>query len=114
NIMLANNICDIEDDFVNKRYTLPIQIGRKKALFVYDALYALCYADIAVFLVLGYLPIFSLLSFITLFMLYKNIKAFHALQTKKDTFILTVQNFMLLMVPLILSLFIGYLYNTFI
>ena len=26
NIMLANNICDIDDDFVNRRFTLPIYI----------------------------------------------------------------------------------------
>ena len=32
NIMLANNICDIEDDIENKRYTLPIYIGKERAL----------------------------------------------------------------------------------
>ena len=31
NIMLANNICDIDDDIENKRYTLPIYIGKENA-----------------------------------------------------------------------------------
>lgn len=30
NIMLANNICDLEDDIKNRRYTLPYYIGKKK------------------------------------------------------------------------------------
>jgi len=29
NIMLANNICDIEDDIENSRFTLPVYIGKK-------------------------------------------------------------------------------------
>jgi 1,4-dihydroxy-2-naphthoate octaprenyltransferase len=39
NIMLANNICDIEDDIENKRYTLPIYIGRDRALQLFKLLY---------------------------------------------------------------------------
>lgn len=32
NIMLANNICDMEDDWENRRYTLPLYIGRELSL----------------------------------------------------------------------------------
>lgn len=42
NIMLANNICDIEDDIENKRYTLPIYIGKNKALNLFKILYDIC------------------------------------------------------------------------
>ncbi|MDF2674194.1 MAG: 1,4-dihydroxy-2-naphthoate polyprenyltransferase, partial [Clostridiales bacterium] len=35
NIMLANNLCDIEDDIENKRYTLPIYIGKDNGLKVF-------------------------------------------------------------------------------
>lgn len=32
NIMLANNICDMEDDFINRRLTLSIYLGKENAL----------------------------------------------------------------------------------
>ena len=38
NIMLANNICDREDDIANKRFTLPVYVGTKKAIFIFDLL----------------------------------------------------------------------------
>lgn len=107
NIMLANNTCDIEDDFVNKRYTLPIQIGREKALILFAAIYALSYLDIIVCVALGYLPIISLLTLLTAFKVYKNVRIFFGLQTKKDTFGLSVSNFVLIMFPLILSLILS-------
>ena len=111
NIMLANNICDMEDDLPNKRYTLPIHIGKKKALILYDALYLFSYLDILLCLLLGYLPLVSLLTLLTAIKVFKNLKAFHKLQTKKDTFALAVLNLILIMVPLILSLLVGFAMN---
>ena len=32
NIMLANNNCDMEDDFINRRLTLSIYLGKENAL----------------------------------------------------------------------------------
>jgi 1,4-dihydroxy-2-naphthoate octaprenyltransferase len=107
NIMLANNICDVEDDLANKRYTLPIHVGRKGALVLYDALYIFSFLDILICVILGYLPLVSLLCLFTAIIVFKNIKAFHALQTKKDTFALAVKNMILIMLPLILTLLIG-------
>ena len=40
NIMLSNNICDLETDITNHRYTLVYYIGKKQALVVYQVLYA--------------------------------------------------------------------------
>jgi len=107
NIMLANNICDVDDDFVNKRYTLPIQIGKEKALTLFAAIYALAYLDIIFCVAIGYLPLISLLTLLTAFKVYKNIRTFFGLQTKKDTFGLSVANFVLIMFPLILSLILN-------
>ncbi len=44
NIMLANNICDLEEDIANKRHTLPYYIGKKNAIiFVSNInIYSLC------------------------------------------------------------------------
>lgn len=110
NIMLANNICDIEDDFTNKRYTLPIQIGKKKALFLFGAIYASAYLDILLCVILGYLPVISLLTLLTSYKVYKNVKIFFGLQTKKDTFGLAVLNLALIMFPLIISLLLAVIF----
>jgi len=113
NIMLANNICDVEDDFTNRRYTLPIQIGREKALILFAAIYALTYLDIISCVVLGYLPVISLLALLPAVKVYSNVRAFFKLQTKKDTFALSVMNLMLIMFPIILSLLIAVIIKLF-
>lgn len=104
-IMLANNICDMEDDLPNRRYTLPILMGKKNALLTYDALYLASFIDILVCVVLGYLPIICLVTLLFGIKVYKNQKAFHKLQTKKDTFGFSVMNLALTAFPLIAGLF---------
>lgn len=111
NIMLANNICDIEDDFTNRRYTLPIQVGKEKALMLFDLIYILTYVDIIVCVILGYLPAISLVAIFTAIKVFINVKAFHRIQTKKDTFALSVMNLVIVVVPIILTLFIGYVFK---
>lgn len=111
NIMLANNICDVEDDFENRRYTLPIQVGREKALILFDVLYILTYIDIIICVILGYLPVISLIALLTAIKVYGNVKAFHKVQTKKDTFAFSVMNLVLIAVPIILTLFVGYVFK---
>lgn len=96
NIMLANNICDIEDDMENKRYTLPIYIGKEKALKLFKALYYITYIDILLLLLVGVEPFISLLILLTLIPVRKNLKIFDETQTKKDTFALSVKNFILI------------------
>ena len=46
NIMLSNNICDLETDITNHRYTLVYYIGKKQALVVYQVLYAIAFGAI--------------------------------------------------------------------
>jgi 1,4-dihydroxy-2-naphthoate octaprenyltransferase len=113
NIMLANNICDVEDDFTNRRYTLPIQIGREKALILFAAIYALTYLDIILCVVLGYLPVISLLALLPAVKVYSNVRAFFKLQTKKDTFALSVMNLILIMFPIIISLLLAVIIRLF-
>ena len=38
NIMLANNLCDLDQDIENHRYTLPYYIGRKNGVFLFNIL----------------------------------------------------------------------------
>ncbi|ASA26536.1 1,4-dihydroxy-2-naphthoate polyprenyltransferase [Paenibacillus donghaensis] len=95
-IMLANNICDIDDDIENRRYTLPVYIGRANALTLYKLLYYVSYLDLVVLLMLGVHPVLVLLILLTLIPLRRNIARFTKKQEKATTFILAVQNFIVM------------------
>ncbi len=109
NIMLANNICDMEDDMANKRYTLPIYIGKDNALRLFKALYYIGYLAIIVLLVLRTAPLVSLLNLGTYIVINKNIKLFFEKQTKKDTFVVGVKNFVIMNTALVVTIAIGVL-----
>lgn len=104
NIMLANNICDIEDDIENKRYTLPVYIGRENALKVFKSLYCISFVSLIILAVLRAVPVISLFSLLTIIPVSKNIKIFYNRQTKKDTFVLSVKNFILTNAALLITL----------
>jgi 1,4-dihydroxy-2-naphthoate octaprenyltransferase len=110
NIMLANNICDIEDDIENKRYTLPIYIGKNKALNLFKILYYMIYIDIVILVILKILPIFSIAVLLTILPVSKNIKGFYEKQTKKDTFVLSVKNFLMINIIYIFTIIIGIIF----
>ncbi|WP_055106471.1 1,4-dihydroxy-2-naphthoate polyprenyltransferase [Paenibacillus ihumii] len=95
NIMLANNICDMEDDIENKRYTLPVYIGRSNALILFKMLYYAAYLDLIVLCVLRVHPVVVALVLLTILPVRKNMKRFADKPTKQFTFGLSVQNFML-------------------
>lgn len=107
NIMLANNICDIEDDIVNKRYTLPIYIGKENALKLFKWLYYIGYIAIVIAVVIRVLPLYSLLAVLVLKKVKENIDKFNELQTKKDTFGLAVENFALTNIVLAITILVG-------
>ena len=109
NIMLANNICDMEDDLPNKRYTLPIVVGKEKAITLLKILFSLAYVAIVGAVVLRALPLYSLLTLLTIIPLAKNVKAFVANPTKKDTFGAIVGSFVMINVALALTIGLGVL-----
>ncbi len=102
NIMLANNICDMEDDLENQRYTLPLYIGKKKSLILFQSLYYIAFVDILLLLILRILPITAIPVLFTIIPVRKNISVFLKYQSKRDTFPLALNNFLLVNVPLIL------------
>lgn len=95
NIMLANNVCDMEDDLENKRYTLPIYIGKERALQVFKFTYYIGFISIVIGVIIGLLPLVSLLALIAFKPINNNIKEFFKLQSKKDTFVLSIKNFVI-------------------
>lgn len=104
NIMLANNICDIEEDKENRRYTLPIYIGKEKALKLFELLYYIMYIIIVIGVIIKALPMVSILTLLVFKKVKKNIEAFKKLQTKKDTFGLVVENFAITNVALAVTI----------
>ncbi|OGO79504.1 MAG: 1,4-dihydroxy-2-naphthoate polyprenyltransferase [Clostridiales bacterium GWB2_37_7] len=112
NIMLANNICDIEDDIANRRYTLPVYIGRENALMIFKLIYYIGYIAIVIASFLRILPVLSVAVLATLIIVNKNIKEFYMQQTKKDTFILAVKNFVLVNLALIFTIALGSVLNS--
>jgi len=106
NIMLANNICDLEVD-KSTRYTMPRHIGRKKAVRLFAALYVLVYIAIIAACALRIIPWICLLVLPTALPVYRNIKQFQAKQVKSETFIISIRNFLLILVPYAICMWIG-------
>ncbi len=106
NIMLANNICDVKKDVLVKRYTLPYFIG-KNALHLYAALYISIFISVVAAVILDVFPVLSLLSLAAFIPVHKNIKTFYAKHVKEETFITSIQNFVLLIVPNTILLFVA-------
>lgn len=96
NIMLANNICDVEEDIQNNRFTLPYYIGKPMALKLFKSLYYISYFDILVLVMFKVLPLESLLIFLTFKIVYKNIKLFEKKPVKSENFIIAIKNFVLI------------------
>jgi 1,4-dihydroxy-2-naphthoate octaprenyltransferase len=106
NIMLANNICDVEQDIAVKRYTLPYYLG-KKSLHLFALLYYLCYAAVVAMVLLKILSPICLLILLTLWPVQKNINIFYGRQEKTVTFITSIKNYVLIMGSLSLLIFVS-------
>lgn len=109
NIMLANNTCDMDDDFENRRFTLPLVIGKRNALRLFAGLYVLAYTAILAGVLFGWLPLTCLAVLVTMFPVRKNVLKFFEVQTKKDTFGTSVQNFITISGVYVISLLVGVL-----
>ncbi len=106
NIMLANNICDLPRDVKVNRYTLPYYLG-EKALWLFAALYYLAYLSVIAMVAAGFLPPLSLLLLLSLFPVRQNIKLFLEKQNKEETFIVSIKNFLIVIILHIILVFLG-------
>ncbi|WP_238883580.1 1,4-dihydroxy-2-naphthoate polyprenyltransferase [Clostridium sp. YIM B02551] len=96
NIMLANNICDREDDIENRRYTLPVYVGNKLALKIFKWIYYIAFLDLVALIIIRVEPVLSILSLLTFFIVNRNIRIFEAEHIKNKTFVLSVKNFLII------------------
>ncbi|TPR50412.1 prenyltransferase [Apilactobacillus micheneri] len=92
NMVLANNICDEQDDIDLHRMTIVARIGKDNALKLYAAYYVLMYVSIVVSVIFQWLPWTMLLVLISIPKVWNNTKIFFKKQVKTETFGLTVQN----------------------
>jgi 1,4-dihydroxy-2-naphthoate octaprenyltransferase len=110
NIMLANNICDMEDDFHNKRYTLPILIGKKSALLLFKWTYYLSIVSIVSLILLKVVSISYALGLIMFIPIHSLVKEFENEQLKQSTFVNAVKAFVLTSVVIIVVTAIQFLF----
>ena len=111
NIMLANNICDAEEDIVNKRYTLPISIGKKNSLRLYQINVIFAYSIVIGSVLVKIMPIGYLMTLIALPMLYKQTQIFVSNPKKSETFKLSVKNFIVFSSMSLMGLFMAYVWQ---
>jgi len=65
-VLMANNIRDIEYDGSVGMKTVPVLLGRKRGILLYDSLLSITYLLVPLFVIIRILPIWSLLAFLTL------------------------------------------------
>ncbi|MBN7774607.1 UbiA family prenyltransferase [Clostridium aminobutyricum] len=107
NIMLANNICDLEQDILVKRYTLPYYLGKKMSLYLFAALYYCTYLAVLFMVLMKILPPILLISLVSIIPVQKNINRFFEKQIKEVTFITSIKNYITIMSTNTLLVFIA-------
>ena len=107
NIMLSNNLCDLETDITNHRYTLVYYIGKATALKLYQGLYLISFIAMLLAVVFKIAPILMIGTLVVGIPVYKNIQLFIQKQEKKTTFALAIKNMLMIhvmqMVLLVIS-----------
>ncbi|MGX4687299.1 1,4-dihydroxy-2-naphthoate polyprenyltransferase [Vagococcus sp. JNUCC 83] len=107
NIMLANNLCDLDQDILNHRYTLPFYIGRKNGVYLFDVLMYSCYLVIIVGVLVGIYHWSMLIVLLTFPVIKKNVSSFNEKQEKGTTFSVAIKNLVLFNGAQIIGLLLG-------
>ena len=110
NIMLSNNLCDLETDITNHRYTLVYYIGKATALKLYQGLYLISFLAMVLAVVFRIAPILMIGTLVIGIPVYKNIQLFIQKQEKRTTFALAIKNMLLIHMMQILLLVISVIF----
>lgn len=110
NIMLSNNLCDLETDITNHRYTLVYYIGKATALKLYQGLYLISFIAMVLAVVFKIAPILMLGTLVVGIPVYKNIQLFIQKQEKRTTFALAIKNMLMIHVMQVLLLVISVIF----
>ncbi|WP_225743279.1 UbiA family prenyltransferase [Marinilactibacillus sp. Marseille-P9653] len=113
NIVLANNICDLEQDVDNHRFTLVYHLGKEKSIRLYNWLTYGSYITLAIPILFGWLPRIMLLIYPTLIFTHQQVKLFNQKQVKSETFITSVKSFLAFTLVEIILFVVAILWTTF-
>ena len=108
--MLSNNLCDLETDITNHRYTLVYYIGKTTALKLYQVLYFINFVAMVLAVVFKIAPILMLGTLVVGIPVYKNIQLFLQKQEKRTTFALAIKNMVMIHVMQMLLLVISVIF----
>lgn len=112
NIMLANNICDVEQDINNQRFTLPLYIGRQSSLLLYQIVAVVPWLMLLIYPLLGYLSLISLVGLLAFPLAYRSMKIFVAAPGKQTTFIESIKSYILFSVVYLIVFVINIMIKT--
>ncbi|MFC4711087.1 1,4-dihydroxy-2-naphthoate polyprenyltransferase [Enterococcus eurekensis] len=110
NLMLANNICDLEEDQNNNRYTLVHYLGKPKALKLFVLLNAIALISIGASVLLGIAPTTVLLSYLIVPFIWKQTNIFLQKQEKLVTFSTAIKILAIGSTVQVLTYFIGIIF----
>ncbi|TGD18579.1 1,4-dihydroxy-2-naphthoate polyprenyltransferase [Levilactobacillus suantsaiihabitans] len=91
-LLLANNICDADEDLSLNRKTIVYYLGKQQALWLFASFYVVGYLSLVVSVALGDLPKWSLLALLSIPVIVRNVQGLFRVQVKKETFILAVRS----------------------
>ena len=86
NVMLANNICDLEEDKINDRHTIVFYIGKQHSINLFVILNVIAFISVILSAILGIAPLAYLLTLLVVPFASKQIKLFKQKQIKTETF----------------------------
>ena len=109
NVMLANNICDVEEDILNKRHTLVTYIGKKRGLHLFSSTLFIAYLAIILAVIYHLAPWTYALSLFSLPLVLKQYRCFMQKQIKEQTFICAVRILMMISLAQVITFGIGIL-----
>ncbi len=95
-IMFANNICDMEEDWKNHRYTLPISLGKPWSLKCFSISYGFAYGFILLGIIIGWMPLWTALTLVTIPIVYKQTRQLILEPVKEKNFANAVKNFIII------------------
>ncbi|MFC6201129.1 1,4-dihydroxy-2-naphthoate polyprenyltransferase [Lactiplantibacillus nangangensis] len=111
NIMLANNICDMDEDIALGRHTIVSYLGKPVMLQVFAWSYIVGYICLMVAVWIGVLPKLSLLTLLSVIPVLKNTRQFMRKQVKRETFILAIKNASIICLTFVVCMGLGLIFN---
>ncbi|UQS82139.1 1,4-dihydroxy-2-naphthoate polyprenyltransferase [Bombilactobacillus folatiphilus] len=110
-LLLANNICDYQEDLDLGRHTIVRFLGVKNSLWFYAILIIVGFIFMIVAVWQRWMPWTTLLTLLTIPAIYKNTKQFFAVHIKSQTFKLAVKNLFIITFVQVLSFGLGLFFN---